>query len=233
MTVSGQSVPPADSFLLAENSTSLLLMAAALFFAAMLGIPAVLQGKIRFLFGYWQSLPCLMFLLGALLMPTRAKLNEYRQKVKLAAFALLTLSPFPTWAARSAGNEYFELCSIACLASAFWLQLEVCQWLRSIANIDKNPILALSAKKTQFLLLCFSIIPLSAVYVSGLLGLYTGTSKSLQDVIDIWGYGRISMILRVFLYWSMLQFLTLCLYANFIAMRQIKKALAKENHEQN
>jgi hypothetical protein len=233
MTVSEQPAQSAGSFLLAGNLPSLLLMTVALFFTALLGISGILQGKIRFWFSYWQCFPCLPFLLGACLMSKQSTLCDHTQRIRLAMLALLALSPFPTWAVRSSGNTYFEICSVACLASALWLLLETCQWLKSIAEADKSPILALAARKTQFSLLCFSVIPLSAVYASGLLGLHTGVSRSFQDVLQVWSYGRISVILRVFLYWGVLQFMTLCLYATFIAGQQIKKTFAKEDLEQN
>lgn len=225
MTDSQQPVQPAEYPLLAEFLTPLLLMTVALFFAAAAGISTILQGKIRLLFSYWQCYPCLIALISAYLIPRKKTQDKSRQRVLLAAFALLTLSPFPTWAARSSGNAYFEICSIACLAAALWLPIEICQMLRTRAEAARQTLLAIAARKTQFLLLCFAIIPVCAVYGSGILGLFTGTSRSLQDALHIWDYGKISLFLRIFLYWSLLQFLLLCLSATWTASQQLKKLI--------
>lgn len=233
MTVPEQPTRPQRAYHLTEQMVPLLMITLALSFAAILGIPIALQGKIRFLFSYWQCFPCMIFLLSAFLIAKKTALQDSIKKIKLAAFALLTLSPFPTWAVRSNGNAYLELCSVACLAAAIWMQMEICQWLQKMGEKDGMQMLALSAKKTQFLFLCFSIIPLSALYVSGLLGLHTGNSRSLQDVMRIWSYGRLSMIMKVFLYWNLLQFTTLCMSATCMAARQMKKTLEIENLEKN
>lgn len=228
MTPSLQPVQPGEQTVLAAYLAPLLLMTVALFFTALTGISTILQGKIRLLFSYWQCFPCLMMLFSACLLPRKTAIcANAAQKTLLASIALLALSPFPTWAVRSSENTYFHLCSIACLAVIFWLQLEICQLLRILAEHGKIPLLAVSARKTQFLLLCFEIVPVCAVYGSGILGLFTGTSRSFQDVLRIWNYGQISLMLRIFLYWSLLQFFFLCLSATWMAAAQLKKILAE------
>ncbi len=226
MTASEQQIQPGERYLLAVFLTPLLLMTVTLFFIVLAGIAPILQGKIRLLFSYWQCLPCLMMLISTCLIPRKSACCNNAKNAMLAAFALMALSPFMTWAVRSNGNIYFELCSIACMAVAFWLQMEICQLLRNLAKADKNTMLALSARKTQFMILCFAIIPVSALYGSGIMGLFTGTNQSLQDVLRIWDCGQISLILRIFLYWSMLQFLLLCLYATWLAAQQVKTLLS-------
>lgn len=225
MIPSQPAVHPDEQARMADFLTPLLLMTVALFLTALGGIATILQGKTRLLFSYWQCLPCLMLLISACLIPRKKLFEESRRKVLLASFALLALSPFPTWAVRSLGNIYFELCSIACLAVTFWLQLEICQMLRLLADTSKSPFLALTARKTQFLLLCFAIVPLCAVYGSGILGLFTGTSQSIHDVLRIWNYGQISLILRISLYWALLQFLFLSLTTTWLAAQQLNKFL--------
>ena len=229
MTNSQPPVRPAEQVLLPVFLTSLWLMTVAMCFTAFAGIPTILQGKIRLLFSYWQCFPSLIMLFSVCLIPRKSAPDKCRQRLLLAAFAMLTLSPFPTWAARSSGNIYFELCSVAFLAAALWLLMEVCQLLRILAESDNHAILAITARKTQFLILCFAIIPLSAFCCSGMLGLFTGASHSFQDALRIWNYGKISLFLRVFLYWSLLQFLFLCLSATWTATRQLKKLL-KESY---
>jgi hypothetical protein len=229
MMDSQQPVQPAGQVLLPTFLTSFWLMAVAMCFTAFAGVPTILQGKIRLLFSYWQCLPALIMLISICFIPRKNAPDKCGQRLLMASFAMLTLSPFPTWAARSSGNIYFELCSIAFLAAALWLLMEACQLLRILAESGNQAMLAIAARKTQFLILCFAIIPLSAFYCSGMLGLFTGASHSFQDALRIWNYGKISHFLRVFLYWSLLQFLFLCLSAIWTATRQLKKIL-KEPH---
>jgi len=225
MTDSRQPVQLVEQPLLPLFLTSLWLMTVAMCFVALAGIPTILQGKVRLIFSYWQCLPALIMLISVCCVPKKETSDKCRQRLLLAAFAMLFLSPFPTWATRSSGNIYFELCSIACLAAALWLLMEICQLFRFLAESGQQIMLTVAARKTQFLILCFAIIPLSAVYCSGILGLFTGTSCSFQDAMRIWDYGKISLFLRVFLYWSLLQFLFLCLSATWTATQQLKKLL--------
>ena len=230
MTHTQQPVQPKEKPLLAEYLTSLLLISLALFFTALVGTTTILQGKIRLIYSYWQCFPCLLILTSACFIPNGTLFRNAKQKVILAAVAMLTLSPFPTWAVRSHGNIYFEFCSIAWLATAFWLQLEACQLLRHLAENGKNPLLAVSARKNQFLLLCFGIVPVCSVYGSGLLGMFTGTSRSLLKHCT-------SGIMDTSAWFC--EFACMCLWqfsslrqCNWLAIRQQKKLLADIHSEQ-
>lgn len=231
-----ESVPQLKSerqFLLAGYLTPLLLLTVALFLASVFGVGAILAGKSRFFFSYWQCLPCFILLLagGLLAVQTRKATSAVQAKnLLLAAAGLTALSPFVTWMLHSNGNLYFDLCCVLALGMALWAQLEICQLMQQLAKAGNIPSLAFSARKTRFLVLCFEIIPVCAVYGSSILARLSGINPTLQDVFRIWRFGKISLLLRFFLFWGMLQVLILCLYATWLAAQQLKKLVAVEQH---
>ncbi|MFA6929720.1 MAG: hypothetical protein WCT05_05290 [Lentisphaeria bacterium] len=218
-------------FFLVEYFSALLLLTVALFFASVFGVGAILAGKSRFFFSYWQCLPCFILLLACGLLPKqawKATSGALPIRLLLAAAGLTAFSPFATWMLRSNGNLYFDLCCVLTLAMALWTQLEICQLMQKLAKAGKVPSLAFSALKTRFLVLCFEIIPVCAVYGSGILARFIGTNQTVQDIFRIWHFGKISLLLRFFLFWGLLQVLILCLYATWLAAQQLKKLVDVE-----
>jgi hypothetical protein len=214
-------MPEGGALFPASDTMPLWLMTVALLLAAWLGVPIILRSKLRFFYSYWQCLPVFFAFMAALLWELRNTEDKAgRPGLLLAGFALLTLSPFPTWNMHSGGNLYLELCSIAALAAAFWLQIELSLRLQEAAARCQDPVLALMAKKTRFLVLCLEIIPVSAVYASALIAYLSMANRGLDEIFMVWKYGRISLTLRVCIFWGLLNSLSLCLYACYKTWRE-------------
>lgn len=212
----------------------LLLMTIALFLASWLGVPIVLQAKLRFFYSYRQCLPVFLAFMATLLWDQKALSDKSgHPRLLLAGFALLTLAPFPTWNIRSNSNLYMEFCSLGAIAAAFWLQIELSLRLQKIAERCREPMLALMAKKTRFLVLCLEIIPVCALYVAALITCLNMPNRNLMEIFQVWKYGRISLTLRICIFWSLLNCLSLCLYACCKALRDMDTKVKKEKPQQS
>ncbi|NLF94728.1 MAG: hypothetical protein GX564_12655 [Oligosphaeraceae bacterium] len=179
---------------------------------------------------YWHCLPCLLFAIAAWVMPGSPH-GQSALALRYAAVTLLALSPFPTWAMLGSGNGYLELCAAICLlASIICLQAH-CRCLQSLAQSIAQVRLQQQARKTQWLLLYVVLVPLCALYLAEAVTLAARHHGPWQNIFRIWGYGQISLYVRILLYWGLLQVSTLSLLTLVLTCRQLHKQLQDNNDQ--
>lgn len=207
-----------------EYSLALLIFTLALAISCIFGLPAIILGNTSVFYRYWHCLPCLLFAVATWVMP--GSLHEQAVlALRYAAVTLLAFSPFPTWALLSSGNGYLELCACICLLASIICLQTYCRCLCSLAQSIAELRLLQQVRKTQWLLLYFVLVPLCALYLAGAIILTARYGEPWQKIFHIWGYGRISMYVRVLLYWGLLQVSFLSLLTLLLTCRQLRKRL--------
>lgn len=218
---------------LQECLPSLLLLTLALALTSIMGSRTILLLKKSFFFRYFQMIPSVMLLLASgFFYGLRIEdiKRAFQTDIFKASLCLVLLAPFITWTIRTASiNCYFEICNIAAIAAFFWWKLSLMQLFKSIASDELNSFLLIYIKKAEFFILWFEIVPVSALYFSGILAVFTGILPYFNKVFSIWTtFGGSSLFIRILLYCGLLQCLALCLYFIWLANRKITEKFSVE-----
>lgn len=213
-----------------EHSLALLIFTIALAISCIFGLKTIILGNVAVFYRYWHCLPCLLFAIGTWVMPELPQAPATRA-LRCAALALLAFSPFPTWALLGSGNTYLELCAFLCLLASIACLLTYSRYIRSLAQRAAQLRLQQQARKTQWLLLYVVLVPLCALYLAELAALAARNGGAWRSIFNIWGYGQISMYLRILLYWGLLQSTTLSLLTFLLISRQLRSRLPDKTPE--
>lgn len=223
---------PIEERQLFEHSLALLLITVALGICCVFALKAIILGKTALFYRYWHCLPCLLFAFGGWIIPAKDTVFS-PLPLRYTALTLLAFTPFPTWALLSRGNGYLELCACICLLASITCLQALCRYIKALAFSTDVPWLQQQAKKTQWLLLYLVLVPLCALYLAEVITLPARNLGAWRSIFQIWGYGQISLYLRILLYWGLLQSTTLALLTFLLVSKRLRIFLLNASPAKN
>ena len=141
--------------------------------------------------GNLHVLPLLLLTASSLWIPgdavTPGLSGQSVWRLKLAALVTLGLAPFVSWWIRIADSVYLLLACAAAVYAGIWYLVELAGLIREVLRERNETQLARQAGIARILVLYFTLIPTTSVYVAFTVALLLFQDAVLSDLQRTWG----------------------------------------------